>query len=528
MRIASLLAALWTVGALALSAQAAPTVVPYLGYVTTTNGAAFEGTVDVEVEIFSAQMGGMSLWGPHLYQDVAIDGGHLSILLGGGSSPDLAPALDSGQPLWLSFTVDSAALSPRQEILTVPFARRAELAANASQLGGQAAAAYARTADLPDAALSGSFNDLTDVPTGLAGSGTAGTVAQFSASAGLSDSVITQSGTQVGVNVALPNSALHVGGGLTIGNDTRDCGVAPAGTLRWNGSTLEVCDGSSWGGLGSGAASSISASGGNVTQFVGDGTNGTNGTTYRVHTFTSTDTLTVSNAGSSGSVEYLLVGGGGGGGACYGAGGGAGGFVEGNLNVAPGIYTITVGAGGGTNTNGNGGTGGASSIGVTGSTLVSALGGGFGGGSCANNGGGGGSGGGGSNGGVGAAGTPGQGFGGGNGTLSQSGGGGGGAASAGAGRAPGNGLASDINGTSNFYAGGGGGGSCVVSPGTADVPGGTGGGGPGGMLNAGQGDATANTGGGGGGTCATSCPAGPCRSGAGGSGIVIVRYPIGP
>lgn len=85
------------------------------------------------------------------------------------------------------------------------------------------------------------------------------------------------------------------------------------------------------------------ASGGIITQFVGDGCNGIAGKRYRVHTFSTVgqDTLTVA---SPLSLEYLIIGGGGGSGG--GGGGGGGGFREGLALVNPGQYVMTIGAGG--------------------------------------------------------------------------------------------------------------------------------------------------------------------------------------
>ena len=84
------------------------------------------------------------------------------------------------------------------------------------------------------------------------------------------------------------------------------------------------------------------------------------------------------------------------------------------------------------------------------------------------------------------------------------------------------GVSNSISGTAVHYSGGGGGGA-HFNPGGI---GGTGGGGKGGKLdNAGSGNIPAvngasNTGGGGGGGCVT------VNGANGGSGIVIIRYPI--
>ena len=68
--------------------------------------------------------------------------------------------------------------------------------------------------------------------------------------------------------------------------------------------------------LGGRTLGQVAATGGNTTDDVGG---------YRIHTFTSSGTLSVS---AGGYIEVLVVaGGGGGGGYYYGGGGGAGGFV---------------------------------------------------------------------------------------------------------------------------------------------------------------------------------------------------------
>ena len=81
----------------------------------------------------------------------------------------------------------------------------------------------------------------------------------------------------------------------------------------------------------------ICASGGNSTTETGD---------FRIHTFTSSGTLTINAVGKpSGSttVDYLVVAGGGGGAGppgLYGGGGGAGGFRE-SPGAASGCYTVS-------------------------------------------------------------------------------------------------------------------------------------------------------------------------------------------
>ncbi len=103
-------------------------------------------------------------------------------------------------------------------------------------------------------------------------------------------------------------------------------------------------------------ASSVVATGGSITSFVGDGTNGTTGTTYVVHTFATvrSDALTLNAAYA---LDHLIVGGGGctGRGMCVGVGvgqvsrqlGATGSFLRGGDGTASSITGVRVEYGGG-------------------------------------------------------------------------------------------------------------------------------------------------------------------------------------
>jgi hypothetical protein len=114
--------------------------------------------------------------------------------------------------------------------------------------------------------------------------------------------------------------------------------------------------------LGSLGAGSITATGGTVTTIV------VNGISYKLHTFTSGDTFSISSGADN--VDYLIVGGGGSGGSGWGnntnvyRGGSAGTVNQGTLFKGEGSYSVTVGNGGGSvtttstgtkNANGNSG-----------------------------------------------------------------------------------------------------------------------------------------------------------------------------
>ena len=316
------------------------------------------------------------------------------------------------------------------------------------------------------------------------------------------------------INTTGPNSSAL---GVIYCADVNSCGTGPETRLD----LFSVV--SSW--------PTILASGGTISSFIGDGTNGTNGVAYVVHSFTTVGTSAFVPFVPISNVEYLVIGGGGSGGPVYhGSGGGAGGYrssvggelsggnsaAESSLSLSATSYSVVVGTGG------NPGNGGNSTF----STITSTGGGGN--ATSISNGTNGGSG---SGTGYGSSnvglGSSNQGFDGGTGVMSSpapnyGSGGGGGAGGAGgtgtnvAGGNGGAGLSSRITGVAVSRAGGGGGSTYSGgTPGTGSVGGGNG--------SSGQGaSATANTGSGGGGSERN----GGGNGGAGGSGIVIVRYPM--
>jgi len=284
----------------------------------------------------------------------------------------------------------------------------------------------------------------------------------------------------------------------------------------------------------------VTATGGTITT-VGN---------FKIHTFTGPGTFCVSNAGNacgSSTVDYMVVAGGGGGAAnSNGAGGaGAGGFRESSgaasgsysasplgsgvsaLPVAVQGYPITVGGGGaghvGDPENAGNGSSGSNSV----FSSKTSAGGGGGGGAGAGVAGGSGGGAGQGQSGVGAGNTPPvsppQGNSGGQSVPQERGAGGGGAGAAGSCVTGGAGVTSSINNSPVARAGGGGGGArCFPSvPGSAGS-GGSGGGGAGAKGNNGT-AGTVNTGGGGGGA-GRKPGVGNNTGGAGGSGVVVIRY----
>jgi len=297
------------------------------------------------------------------------------------------------------------------------------------------------------------------------------------------------------------------------------------------------------------------ATGGTITTYSSGSTN------YKVHTFTSSGTITFSK---SGSVDVLMVGGGGSGGGRHGGGGGGGGVLHiTGVALTASSYVCTLGAGGGNVTGGTRGNSGSNTT-FLGQT---AIGGGAGGSYNGISGLTGGSGGGGGYGGSGApggssqpgptGGLTGTGYANNGGTTPagyNAGGPGGGAGVAGTSSTPhaGNGIQINIDGNNYYWAGGGGAGCWGSGPSNGGLGGGGGGGaarenpagiagtGGGSAINSGTngavhpnngvasyaGNGGANTGGGSGSSGQSAFNSYVGYSGNGGSGIVIVRYAV--
>ena len=96
------------------------------------------------------------------------------------------------------------------------------------------------------------------------GIGTSGYLPVWTGTSTLSNSTLYQSGSNVGVGTASPQSVLQVNGEVQIGSSGASCTAANAGAIRYKSSLIQFCNGSGWYTL---AASSY-ASGSNFLVFI--------------------------------------------------------------------------------------------------------------------------------------------------------------------------------------------------------------------------------------------------------------------
>ncbi len=168
-----ILALVLGVGLVASAAAEVPQQLHYNGYLTNAVGEAVDcpdpiqcdTPVDLNFRFYSTAEDGEPLW-EESFNGVPVFSGSFHTILG-TNNPVSAELLDG--PVWLGVTVnENAEMSPRQKITASAYALRAgtseqaEVAVNATQLGGVDAAEYTPQAILAPVATQGLPDDLTD------------------------------------------------------------------------------------------------------------------------------------------------------------------------------------------------------------------------------------------------------------------------------------------------------------------------------------------------------------------------------
>ncbi len=161
-----------------------PALVSYQG-VLEVNGSLYTGTGSFQFALYDAATGGTALWS-ETQAGVAVSEGLFQVNL--GSTAPLTPDLFDGPARWLGVSFDGEAeLAPRQRLTSAPYALRAALAERAT------------------------------------------VAADAEALGGVAAANFVQTDTAV-----------------KLGNTVTACSAAASGVLRWDGTTLQVCDGIRW------------------------------------------------------------------------------------------------------------------------------------------------------------------------------------------------------------------------------------------------------------------------------------------
>ncbi len=282
-------------------ALAVPGRLTHQGALTDSLGVALDGTYNLTFRLYDAATGGAAVWTETVSAQV-VEGSY-SVQL--GQSTPVADVLGGGT-LYLSIAVDGGAeLEPRVPVNSVPYAVRAGVAealagelawssitgvptglsdGDADTLGALGCSA-GQVASFDGAAwacatpASGGGGDAGAITTGTlsvdrlpvgtgpntvaAGDHThafstiTGQAAYSQLPVGTTANTVaagnhTHTAAEVG---AIPTTggavdgSLALAGTLTVGGTTATCNTALAGTIRWTGAQLEVCNGAAWSNL---------------------------------------------------------------------------------------------------------------------------------------------------------------------------------------------------------------------------------------------------------------------------------------
>jgi len=188
-----------------------PNIIRFSGILLNGDQTARAGAVGVTFALYSEQKGGAPLWLET--QNVSIDAaGHYSVLLGAASKDGVPSDLfATNEARWLGIKPEGQDEQPRVLLVSVPYAMKA---GDAETLGGKPASAFAlnsvvtvqTAADVAPIKPAGSPPVAMDLPSST---GTKNFVAKWiDTSNTLGNSIITDTGTTVGINNINPSSSV--------------------------------------------------------------------------------------------------------------------------------------------------------------------------------------------------------------------------------------------------------------------------------------------------------------------------------
>ena len=107
-----------------------PKTLNYQGKLLNSDGVGFNDTLNITFRIYSSQEGGTDLW-QETIPDVVISKGLFSVVLGDVNS--FPESLDFSDEYWLEIEIGSETLSPREQLVSVPYAFYAKRVGEAIQ-----------------------------------------------------------------------------------------------------------------------------------------------------------------------------------------------------------------------------------------------------------------------------------------------------------------------------------------------------------------------------------------------------------
>src|SRR3984957_18950559 len=216
-----------------VSEASIPRLVQFNGTLKDAGARPVTGVASVTFAIYAEQDGGTALWNET--QNVIADpNGHFNALLGGATAAGMpAELFGAGQSRWLGVTVARQQELPRVLLASVPYALKA---GDAETLGGLPASAYVTTQSLaakssthlargsrtilatpetsaPSSAGAGAGAALAAIPQAApTGGGTTDFIPLWTSASALGNSLLFQTGGNVGINTKTPAETLDVNG----------------------------------------------------------------------------------------------------------------------------------------------------------------------------------------------------------------------------------------------------------------------------------------------------------------------------
>jgi Chaperone of endosialidase len=186
-----------------------PRVVRLDGQLVPANGLPPSAVETVTLSIYASQTDATPLWSET--QDVRVDAqGRYAVLLGASTAEGIPAAVLSGEARWLGirFARPGEVEQPRVPMTSVPYALRAS---DADTLGGLPPTAFLRAPDASGAARAAGTTaaaaDRTTPP--LVSTGTANYIGKFTNSVDLTNSVLFENASRIGLGTTTPLDFLH-------------------------------------------------------------------------------------------------------------------------------------------------------------------------------------------------------------------------------------------------------------------------------------------------------------------------------
>lgn len=199
-------------GASSVSAQV-PRLIRFSGVAKDETGKVMSGVVGITFALYKDEQGGAPLWLETQNVQAAATG-HYTALLGSATADGVPLSLfSSAEVHWISTQISGQPESARVLLLSVPYALKA---ADAETLGGLPASAFVQTnfAEAPGSATTAkTANSNSNAPTAaITGSGTADYIPLWTSSSALGNSILYQTGGNIGVATKTPGAKLDTDG----------------------------------------------------------------------------------------------------------------------------------------------------------------------------------------------------------------------------------------------------------------------------------------------------------------------------